>query len=299
MRIVVTTPTGNIGSAVTRALLDAGEQPLLISRDLARAKESTDRSAIARQGSHSDAALLTESSVGAPALFLVSPLDLQVQDLRAHYRTFAEAAVTAINANSIPHVVHLSSIGADLERGNGPVAGLHIAEQLLNAAEIPNLSHLRPSYFMDNTLGQLPNILQAGSLFTTFPEGTRFPMIATRDIGLRVAELLRSRNWTGTRVVELLGAADISYEDVSRILTEVLGREVRHVTVPEEQLVQALTNMGFSTVLAKSFTELTDALAKGLMKPHESRSETSTTPTTFAEFAEQVFLPLLQQAMAA
>ncbi|MGD7003046.1 hypothetical protein [Corynebacterium halotolerans] len=35
-RIAVTTPTGNVGSRVTRLLVQAGERPTLLLRDAAR-----------------------------------------------------------------------------------------------------------------------------------------------------------------------------------------------------------------------------------------------------------------------
>ena len=299
MSIVITTPTGNIGAAVTRSLLDAQEKPVLIARDPKKVKAFTDRGAVVKQGSHGDADFLIEATRGASALFVLTPPDLQMQDIRAHYQRFAQAAAKAAQTNAIPYVVHLSSIGADLESGNGPVAGLYAAEQILNAAGIPNLTHLRPAYFMENTLGQVPNILQAGSLFTTFPVGTKFPMIATRDIGARAAELLRKRNWSGTQVVELLGANEISYDEVASILSKVLGRNLKHVPVANDQLVQALTGMGFSKVLAGSFVELTEALVTGVMHPLEARSGENTTPTNYASFAEQVVKPIIEAAAAA
>ncbi len=298
MSIVITTPSGNIGSAVTRALLDAGEKPVLIARDPTKVEELTDRGAVVKRGSHADADFLIDATRDAEALFVLTPGYMQTQDVRALYRRFAGAAAKAINANSSPYVVHLSSIGADLESGNGPVAGLYAAEKVLNDAGVANLTHLRPAYFMENTMMQIPNILQAGSLFTTFPEGTKFPMIATRDIGTRAADLLRKRDWSGTQVVELLGNGEVSYEEVALVLAKELGREIKHVTVSDEQLTQALTGMGLSQVLADGFVEMTNALTKGVMRPHEDRSEANTTPTTYAGFAGQIFKPAFEGAAA-
>ncbi len=293
MSIVVTAPAGNIGSVVVQDLLDAGEKPVLIARDPAKLKSFIDQGAVVRVGGHADAAFLTEATQDAEALFVLVPNDYSVQDLHAHYRSFAEAAAAAASANKIPHVVLLSSIGAELESGNGPVAGLYLAEKILSEAGIANLTFLRPSYFMENTLSQIPNILQANSLFTPFPTGTRFPMIATRDIGAHAAELLRKRDWSGTRALELRGAADVGYDDVASILSKLLEREIKHVTVSGEQLVEAMSGMGVSQVLAKSIAELCDAITTGKMGGLETRSDANTTPTTYNDFAEQVFQPAI------
>lgn len=297
MSIVITTPTGHIGSVVAKTLLDAGEKITLIARDPAKVKALTDRGARLVKGSHADAALFTEATKGATALFFLVPPDWGITDIRAGYRRFGEAAAKAISANKIPYVVNLSSVGADKESGNGPVAGLHVTEKLLREAAT-NLVQLRPGYFMENTMGQIPAILQAGALFTTFQGRTKFGMIATRDIGARAAELLRARDWKGEKVVELQGAGDVSYDEVAATLSEVLGRPLKHVTVGREQLVESLTGMGASRVLAESFHELTQGIESGHVKPLEPRSATNTTPTSYPVFAQEVFKPAFKAATA-
>jgi uncharacterized protein YbjT (DUF2867 family) len=296
MTIVITTPSGNIGSAVTSHLLDNGEKPVLIARDPSKVKKFTDKGAVVKTGSHSDADFLIEASKNADALFVLTPPDFKMTDIRGHYRTYAEAAAKAAKVNKIPYVVHLSSVGADLESGNGPVAGLHVAEQVLNASDIPNLVHLRAGYFMENTLAQIPSILQAKSLFTNLQKDTKIPMIATRDIGERAALLLKNRDFDGRRVMELQGAAEITYEEVASILSRVLDLNLNHVTISSAQLVAAYVGAGIGQVVAESFAELADSLSLGKIRFFEDRSKLNTTPTTYTQFAEQVFKPAFTAA---
>ncbi len=288
MSIVVTTPTGKIGSQVSSILLDRGREVTVIARDPAKVAGLAARGARVVEGSHADTSVLVDATKGASALFLITPPDFSTQDLRATYRRFGLAAMAAIRENGIGHVLHLSSVGADRESGNGPVAGLHVNEQILSdtAAHVTNL---RPAYFMENTMGQIPMIRQMGSLFTTFEGTTRFPMIATRDIAARATEILGSLDWTGKRVVELHGAADVSYDDVASILSEVLGRPIAHVTVSEERSLAALAGMGLSAHLAGSFNELTRAIESGHVRFLEERSTANMTPTTYRTFASEVF----------
>jgi uncharacterized protein YbjT (DUF2867 family) len=297
MKIVVTTPTGNIGRVVADSLIRAGEKPILIARDPSKVKDLADAGARVFAGSHGDPAALAEATRGADALFVLTPPDYRATDIRDHYRGFAAAAAHAIRANKIPRVVHLSSVGAELSSGNGPVAGLYVAEAIL-AAVADNLIQLRPGYFMENTLGQIPSLLGAGALFTTFAGGAKIPMIATRDIGASAARWLRDDGWTGRRVVELQGAGDVSYDQVAAALSETLGRKLAHVTVTAEQQTEALVGMGLSPVLAASFAELAAAVESGRMRFHEPRSAANTTPTTYPEFAAQVFAPAFAAASA-
>ena len=295
MSIVVTAPTGNIGSTVARNLLDQGLKPTLIARNPSKVNEFTDRGATVREGSHGDAAFLSEATKGAEALFVLTPPDMATTDIRGQYQKFSEASAQAIRDNDIPHVVHLSSVSAELESGNGPVAGLHVAEGVL-AEAARNLIQLRPGYFMENTLGQVGAIQQASSLFTTFPPGTRFPMIATRDIGSRAADLLARRDWTGQQVVELRGPGETGYEEVAEILSEVLGREIKHVTLPGEQFVEILMGMGMSKEIADSLVELSEGMVTGRVRFLEEPGEKNATPTTYRQFAQEVFKPIFAAA---
>jgi uncharacterized protein YbjT (DUF2867 family) len=295
MQIAVTTPTGNIGHAVAQGLLDRGEKPVIIARDAAKVKALTDRGAVLKQGTHADAAFLVKATEGVQALFLLTPPDFRTEDIRATYRRFGEAAVEAVRVNKIPYVVHLSSVGADLERGNGPVAGLYVNEQLLNQSGA-HVLHLRPGYFMENTLGQIQSIAQHNAMFTTFPQGTRFAMIATQDIGAAAVEYLLRRDWSGKKVAELQGPGETSYDEVAGVLSEVLGRKVNHVTVKPEDQVAALTQMGLSKTLAKSFHELTIGLVERRVKFHETRGPSNTTKTTYPVFAKDVFRPAFNAA---
>lgn len=297
MKIAVTTPAGNIGSAVVQTLLDAGERPVLIARHPGKLQAAVDRGATVVEADHGDAASLTTATKGVDALFVCVPGSLTITDIAAWYRKFATAAAAAAQANGIGHVVLLSSAGADRESGNGPVAGLFLAEQILGEAGIPHLTVLRPGYFMENTLGQIPGILGAGKLFTTFPAGTTFPMIATRDIGARAAAVLREPAKAAHCIVELRGGPDTGYDEVARVLTRVLERPIEHVTVTGEQFVAGLTGAGISKVLAESLVELSAAIVSGHVAHREPRSPENTTPTDYATFAREVFRPVFLGAL--
>lgn len=296
--IVVTAPTGNIGRPLSQALLEAGEKLTVIARNPQKVAALASRGAQVIQGSHDDKELVRRATEGAEALFWLTPPNMQAMDLRAEYARFGEAAAGAIAANRIPYVVHLSSVGAELSEGTGPVLGLHDNEARLGEAST-NLIQLRPAYFMENTLAQIGAILQAGSLFTTFPQGLRFPMIATRDIAERAAALLRDRTFTGHQVVELQGASDTGYDEVAAVLSEVLGRKIGHVTIGEDQLRESLTGMGLSAAVADGLLELSRGIAEGRLRFHEPRSAKNTTGTTYRRFAEMTFKPAFAAAQAA
>ena len=71
MRIVVTTPTGHVGSQVVGLLLQAGARPTLLLRDPARLDDATRKLVDAVQEDQGDAEAVARATEGADALFWV------------------------------------------------------------------------------------------------------------------------------------------------------------------------------------------------------------------------------------
>jgi len=67
-----------------------------------------------------------------------------------------------VKDSSLRYAVHLSSYGAQVPEGTGPVAGLHSSEEKLNAISGLNVLHLRAAYFMENNLAAIGMIHRMG-----------------------------------------------------------------------------------------------------------------------------------------
>jgi uncharacterized protein YbjT (DUF2867 family) len=108
--------------------------------------------------------------------------------------------------SGVRYVVFLSSIGADLSDGTGPIAGLHAQEERLRTLPDLNVLILRPAPFFENFYAILGLIKHQGINGGAVAPDLRLPMIATRDIAEVAARALKARAWTGIVVRELLGA---------------------------------------------------------------------------------------------
>jgi hypothetical protein len=64
-----------------------------------------------------------------------------------------------------------------------------------------------------------------------------------------------------------------------------------YIQLPAEQIIQPMTQMGFSENMATLMCEMSDALNSGYMRALEPRSRANTTPTLFEEFVHNVFVP--------
>jgi len=124
--IAVMGATGSTGRAVVERLLDAGRKVRVIGRSAERLKRFVDRGAEPITGDASDAAVLTSALSGADAVYAMVPPDYGQPDPRAYYHRFGETIEKAARQSGVRRIVFLSSVGAELPSGTGPIAGLHV-----------------------------------------------------------------------------------------------------------------------------------------------------------------------------
>jgi len=294
MKIAVTTPTGHVGSAVADFLLDFGGsvQVRLLGRRADKLTEYIKRGAETVIGAQDDVDYLCKATQGVDALFWATPPGYGSDNVREFQNRVGTVAANAIQTNNIARVVNLSSIGADLESGNGPIGGLHDVEGLLNKTAC-NVLHLRPGFFFENLLWQLDSIRKWGRISLPLSASTRYPMLATRDIGRVAATRLTSTGWTGQIVQELHGPVDLNFREVAEILTEALGRKIVYIKCDREEMRDIMLKNALSENAADLMLELYEAVDVGRLRLTQPRSPETTTPTTFAEFAREVILPLI------
>jgi uncharacterized protein YbjT (DUF2867 family) len=293
MSIVIATPTGNIGHVVVQRLLEAGETLTVLARNPDKLPDVVRSRATVHQGNLTDAAFVASATKGAKALFWLTPSDLTITDVRGYYETIAGSVAGAIRENRIPYIVNLSSTGAHLEKGTGPIAFLGIIEKAIDEVA-ENVLHLRPGYFFENFLTQIEPIRTANSIFNPVRPEATLPMIATRDIAEVAASRLLARDWSGRQVHGLHGPADLSFGEATALIGEAIERPLNYVPISPEQMRQTLLSFGASPAIADLYLEMEAAFDSGLT-PAEPRTLEITTPTTIAQWAREMLRPAVEQ----
>ena len=161
--IAVTGATGNVGSVIVDLLLSRGVKVRVIGRNESRMKRFADRGAEVHAGSADDVSFLERCFDGASAVFAMIPPNIQAPDFGQYQDKMGQAICSAAATAKVPRVLHLSSIGAELQSGTGPISGLHRQEERLNRLDA-EVVHLRAGYFMENILFQLPILKSMGIL---------------------------------------------------------------------------------------------------------------------------------------
>lgn len=277
--IVVTGVSGHTGRTAAEKLL-AQKQPVrVVVRDAAKGQAWRQRGAEVAVADLGDEAALKQALSGASAAYLLLPPKLDAADFLADRKVLADAIARAVKASGVPHVVFLSSIGAQLPSGTGPIRALRYAEQVLGSAA-PSVTFLRPPSFLDNWAPVVPAVKQDGVLPTFLPATLAFAQIATPDIGVVVARELQAPG-RGSRVVELVGPT-ASPADVAAAFSKLLGKPVKPNVGPNSAVVPAYTAMGISQSVASLFAEMYRAIESGQLV-HERPAAVEKTPTSLID----------------
>jgi uncharacterized protein YbjT (DUF2867 family) len=200
-----------------------------------------------------------------------------------------EAMVKAIRESGVGRVVFLSSVGAELPSGTGPIAGLHAQEKRLEKLQGVSVLILRPGYFFENFEESLGLIKHQGIHGGALAPDVSMPMVATRDIADAAANALRERRFQGIQVRELLGPRDLTQAEATRILGARIGKpDLPYVQFPYADFVKALVQVGLSENVANLYSEMSRALNEGKVKSLEGRRKENTTATRFEDFVVEL-----------
>ena len=274
---VVAGATGRVGSATASNLLAAGAEVRVLVRRTADADRWEQQGAEARVVALGDRVSLGRALEGCSGFFVLLPFDLGVADLDAHADELIASIAGAVADQRVPQVVMLSSGGADLAEGTGPIAGLHRLEQALLATRT-TLTALRSGHFQEKVTDVLGLAREAG-IYPVFAASADVPhsMVATRDLGAVAAQVLLTPAST-SETADVIGPAD------TRVLGRALGRELQIATMSEDAWLGALTEAGFRLQVAEQLAELYRADEAGLLAPRGDRRIHVATPieTTIA-----------------
>ena len=282
MTVVVTGASGHVGGRAAHQLLAEYTPVKVIVRSPAKAVAFASPMAEVAQGDLTDTGFLTDALRGATAFFALLPPDFGAADFYGAQRRTADAIAAAVRASEVPHVVLLSSIGADLADGNGPIKGLHYFEEALRATGT-TLSAIRAGYFQENLASAVAPARAMGLFFNMAPsQDYPLAMIATRDIGELAARTLKARP-AASEIIDLQGPA-YSARQQAELLGAAVGKPLTIVDVPPAGQAAAMIQGGVPAQAAAAYAEMNAGFAAGIIAPKGDRLEQGTTPldTTIA-----------------
>ena len=298
---VVLGASGHTGHVVATNLLARNEKVRVVGRNSAHLQPLASKGAEPFIADVTDASALAKAFQQADSAYVMIPPNLTSKDPIGYADRVSDAIAAAVQKSGVKNVVALSSIGAELPSGTGPVVGLHNLEQKLNQISSgANVLYLRAAYFMENTVPQTGAIKKMGYAAGPLRPDLKIPMIATRDIGNVAADILLHPTIRGKQIRELHGQRDLTYTDVTATIGKAIQKpDLKYVHLAGDQVRGAMVQMGMSEQFANLLLEMTAALNAGKMHPLEPRTPQNTTPTTYETFVAESFVPAYQEQAAA
>jgi uncharacterized protein YbjT (DUF2867 family) len=289
--IVVTAPTGQIGSQVLERVVRRGEQVRVIARDAARLPPQLRDEVEVVQGSHGDSRIVDEAFADADAVFWLVPPDSRASSADAAYVDFSRPACAAFVRHQTKHVVGISALGRGTPWADhaGIVTASLKMDDLIGATGVSYRAVTNPS-FMDNLLRQVQAIKTQNAFFLPISGTLKQPSACVRDIAATATRLLLDHSWSGVGSVPVLGPEDLSYDDMAQILSEVLGKRIRFHSISDDAYKTRMLQAGMSDAMAQANVDMWVAYGKGL-DTLEPRTPESTTPTSFRQWCEEVLKP--------
>lgn len=265
MKIIVTGSLGHISRPLVEKLTAAKHDVTVISSNADRKEEIEALGAKASIGSVGDLAFVTETFKGADAVYTMVPPTFSASDWKQHIAGIGNIYAQAIAAAGVKNVVNLSSIGAHMPDGCGPVSGLYHVEQALNALEGVNVKHLRPGFFYYNFFANLGMIKHMGIIGGNYGEHAKLVIADTGDIADAAAEELLNLSFTGKSVSYVISDQKTT-DEVAGILGAAIGKpDLKWVNFSDEDTKAGMLQNGVPEDIAKNYTEMGAAMRSGEM----------------------------------
>lgn len=287
MKFTITGSLGNVSKPLAAILIKKGHTVTVISSNKNKISEIREMGATPAIGSIEDIAFLTKAFEGADAVYTMVPPNFSVPDYRAYYQRIAQNYASAIQAAHVKRVVNLSSVGAHLPAGTGPIAGLYDVEQLFNAIDSLAVRSLRAGFFYTNFYGNIEMIKHANMIGANYGEDGPMILVHPADIATAAAEeLLQPFEGKSIRYVS---SDERSTKEISSVLGKAIGKpELKWVVLSDEQALSGMIQAGFPETIAKTFVEMGDAVRKGILwEDYRQRKEVVSGQVKLEDFSKE------------
>lgn len=290
MKIIVTGSLGHISKPLTQELVQKGHSVTVISSKSEKQKDIEKLGAKPAIGSIEDAEFLASAFTGADAVYCMEPPPLLSDpdfNVVGHIQKIAHNYAQAIQRSGVKHVVHLSSIGAHTDKGNGILAFHYHAEKILNSLppEVA-ITFMRPVGFYYNLFAFVNTIKTQGAIASNYGGDDKEPWVSPIDIAAAVAEEI-SKPFTG-RKVRYVASDELSPNEVAGILGAAIGKPgLQWLVIPDEQLLNGLLATGMNPGFARGYVEMNASRRGGVLYEDYYHNQPTLGKVKLRDFAKE------------
>lgn len=285
MKIVITGSLGNIGRSLTEQLVKAGHHATVISSSENKKEAIQTIGAHAAIGSIMNEAFLTETFKGADVIYTMIPDNLQVSDYTNYITQIAQTYANALTAAGVSKLVNLSSNGAHLKEGAGPISSMFYDEAIFNNIEGLVVKHLRPASFYINYYNSIPLIRNTGMMGSNYPGTTK--LLLTHPLDIADAAFEEITGPFSSNKIRFIASDEKTGTEVAHILGNAIGKpDLKWVQFTNEQFIGGLLQSGhLSKHAAEGLAEMGIALGNGRITEEFYKNKPVLGKRKFEEFA--------------
>jgi len=300
MKIIVTGSLGHISKPLTQELVQKGHEVTVISSSPERKDAIEALGAKAAIGTMEDAGFLTATFTGADAVYVMETMggnsyfDPNI-DIMVAISKIGNNYKQAILESGVKRVVHLSSIGAHTDKGNGLLAFHYNVENILKTLPSDvSITFMRPVGFYYNLLGFINTIKTQGVIATNYGGDNKKPWVSTLDIAEAVAEELLSP-FIG-RKVRYIASDEISCNELASLLGAAIGKpDLKWVVISDEQLLNGMIAGGMNPKIAAGMVEMNASGQTGALYEDYFRNRPALGNHKLKEYAKEFAFVYNQQ----
>jgi len=264
MKIIITGSLGNISRPLATQLIADGQEVTVISSNLEKSAEIAQFGAQAAIGSVSDENFLVNTFTGADLVYLMVPPDFSASNFRRYIKSVGQHYANAVKAAGVKKVVLLSSIGAHLESGTGPIAGLHDVEQIFDTLENLDLLVLRPAFFYNNFYANIDLIKHAGIIGSNYGADQSIVLVDPKDIAAAAANKV-IEGFTGKSIL-YIASDKCKLSEVALALGTAIGKaDLSWVAFDDSQAFDGMVGAGLPVEIANNYVEMGTAIRSAVL----------------------------------
>lgn len=253
MKTAITGATGQLGRLVVSHLKQKGktDEVIALVRDVEKGKELGVETRVFDYASSLE--VLSSALNGVEQLLLISGNEIGQRVIQ--HKNVIEAAKLA----GVKHIVYTSLLHAD--QSSLMLAPEHLATEEAVKASGLEYTILRNGWYTENYTASVPSALQHGAFVGSAEDG-QIASAARNDYAEAAAVVLTSEGHAG-KVYELAGDTHYTLSDLAETLSEVTGKNIPYVNLPEAEYAGVLTKAGFPEMMAGAFASFDTSASKG------------------------------------
>jgi len=292
MKIIVTGSLGHISEPLTRELVQKEHSVTVISSKAERKKDIESIGANSAIGTMEDADFLSAVFKGADVVYVMETLGAHSfmdpnLDLMAAITKIGNNYKQAIQQSGVKRVVHLSSIGAHTDKGNGILASHYNVENILKQlSNDVSIKFMRPVGFYYNMLAFIPTIKTQGAIVSNYGGDDKDPWVSPLDIAAVIAEEIE-KPFDG-RTIRYIASDEVSPNEVAGILGEAIRKpDLKWLVISDEQMLNGMLAAGMNTNIAKGLVEMNAGFHRGVLYEDYNRNRPTLGKVKLREWAKE------------